>query len=93
MAESCSTCKYIEKDYTTSRAVFRCRRYPPTVLQLRGIRSIFPYVNVDTWCGEYQGVRADSCAEPVSTEPYLPHRPARMRDGVIEGHDRTRRDD
>lgn len=49
VANSCATCEFIFPSTN------ECRRYPPTaMLEGANIRSVWPVVVDDDWCGEYQ---------------------------------------
>ena len=66
VTENCGTCRFrMEINYSSI-----CRRFPPQVFPyhedesftMRDADQIFPAVDVDSWCGEYQ-------AEPIEYEP------------------------
>jgi len=56
--EECSTCVFYDKsnveqegiEYEMSFGI--CRRFPPQ--RIDGMISMFPVVDADSWCGEYQ---------------------------------------
>lgn len=68
--QRCDTCRYWNaarkamwtdasdggRSYLIAHA--ECRRYAPARLNDRSLGSIWPHVNANDWCGEYQSAQA-----------------------------------
>lgn len=52
---TCGTCALAEVKVTEDGPVLECRRFPPLLVVIEDdLRRLFPQVDAEEWCGEYQ---------------------------------------
>jgi hypothetical protein len=60
MMDACPDCIYASRagvKYGASTPVYRCRRFPPTLLpRYSGAENQFPVVSEKNWCGEFHDI-------------------------------------
>jgi hypothetical protein len=52
VVNACKDCRWAQP--APRPGSFQCRRWPPVVLQARHGEAVFPIVNADDYCGEFQ---------------------------------------